>query len=262
MEDWTHMRRLRIIGLCVVALLALGAVAASAAMAEDPAIYECAKAAKEGKTYKGHYSSKKCEASSYHAEGGQKYELQEWNKAKPKAFKGKGGGANLEIEGVGGVTCTKSSNTGQFTGGKSAGKITAIFTGCLLHSDPCTSAGAKSGEVKTKALDGVVGWISKAKEEVGVELKAEAGLYEAEFVCGELNLRVSGAVIGLVKPPYNHFTKEVTLVFEQSGGVQKPTKLEGGPTAGLFTEIDEGVKHPSAESTEVTGKGEELELQA
>jgi hypothetical protein len=260
------MRNLRIIGLCMGAMLVLGAVSASAAMAEEPAIYECAKAPKVEKKYTGHYSSKKCEASSYHAEGGQKYELQEWNlaakKGKTKAFKGKGGGANLEIEGVGGVTCTKSTNTGSFTGPKTAGKITAIFTGCLLHSAPCTSAGAKSGEVKTKALDGIVGYINKAKDEVGVELKAEGGLYEAEFVCGELNLRVSGAVVGKVKPPYNHFTKETTLVFEQSGGVQNPTKLEGGPTAALCTEIDEGACHPSAESTETTGKGEELELKA
>ncbi len=273
------MRNLRFVGLCVVAALALAAVSAASASAAEPAAWQCGAAAKVGKTYVGHYTSKTCTAASKVETGG-KYELEEWNigskasktgkEGKTKAFKGKGGGANLEIQGVGGLTCTKSADTGEFTGPTTVGKIHVTFSGCLLHSHPCESTSpkaSKSGEVITKPLKGVVGFISKAKEEVGIELSAEE-TYEAEVNCGELKLRVDGSVIGLVKPPYNHFTKELTLVFNQSGGIQNPEKFEEGPVATLTTEIgsifgsEYGEKDRSAESTETTNKGEELELKA
>jgi hypothetical protein len=282
------MRHIRYAGLCLVALVALAATSTATASAAEPAIYQCGHAAKNSeKKYTGKYTGKHCGASekatkAQEEEGKKnKYELEEWNEGsktektgkegKVKAFKGKGAVADLEIQGVGGITCTKSADSGYFTGPKTVGKINVTFTGCVLLTHPCESTSpkaSKSGEILTHTLAGTVGYISKAKDEVGVELTPETGLYEAELHCGELKLRVSGTVIGLVEPPYNVFTNKTTLLFEQSGGVQRPDELEGGGLAQLHTETgsiygtEYGIPRLSGESTETTGQGEELELKA
>jgi hypothetical protein len=266
------MRHLKIITLCLFALCALGATTAAVASAELPEIYECAKAAKEGKVYKGHYSSKKCEASSFHETGGQKYEFQPFAKAKPKTFKGKGGTANLSIENVSTVSCSKSTETGHFSGPKTASDFVAIFSSCETAGEKCGNT-SKAGEVKTNALTAEIGYVSGKGTEhpiVGALLRPESGKYLAEFHCEgtpTLNLRVKGAVIGEVVPPYNHFTKEVTLDFKETGGKQVIQKFEGGVQEVLITETCKGCEPTapednSAESTEGTGKGEELYLKA
>lgn len=260
------MRYARVIGACMIAAFALAAVAAASASAAEPALYECAKAAKSGKKYTGGYNNKTCSEANATHEG--KYELKE-GIGKGKAFKGKGGTANLEIQSVGGVSCTSSSDTGKFTGPKTGGNIVVVFEGCELLHHPCTNT-SKSGEIKTNPLKGEVGYIEggKAAHEVGVELSAESGPYEAEFRCAEGEFRVSGGVIGLVTSPKNVFTKEAGFLFQQSAGVQKYKKLEGGPEVNLWTETSSiGANQwteplQSAESTESTGKGEELELKA
>jgi hypothetical protein len=275
------MRRLRIAGCCLVAVFALAAtVAAAGASAAEPAVFQCAKAAKVEKKYTGHYSSKKCEASSYHAEGGQKYELEEWNLkgkgGKSKAFKGKGGGANLEIIGVGGVTCTKNSDSGEITGPKTIGKVKVTFTGCEFQSKKCQGAEpatSKEGEIKTNNLVGEVGYINKAKKQVGGLFTPEApNPYFTEFNCQELKFRVLGGVIGEVTSTINAFTKSVTLDFKESAGIQNPLSFEGGPVEKLLTEEggkggwpaneEEISKYQSGQSLETTNKGEELELKA
>lgn len=262
------MKRTKTVGVFVMALLAavaLAAVGSASASAAEPALYECHKLAKVEKKYHGKYTDKKCSVESATHEGA--YELQE-GIGKGKAFKGKGKGANLEIVGVGGVTCTSSADTGKFTGPKAAGGIKVTFKGCELVHHQCENT-ATVGEIKTNPLKGEVGYIEGGKSEhkVGVALTAETGLYEAEFHCGEQNLRVTGAVVGLLTSPRNVFTKEATLLFEQTAGAQKYKQIEGGPNEELLTELGAGgewfgEKLQSGESTEVTNKGEELELKA
>ncbi|MGO9490061.1 MAG: hypothetical protein ACLQBB_13675 [Solirubrobacteraceae bacterium] len=265
------MRRVKTILVAAIAIVAFAAVAASSASAAEPALYECAKATKNAeKHYTGEYNNKTCSEVNAKHEG--KYELQEWNltskKGKIKAFKGKGKGANLEVKELGGISCTSSSDTGEFTGPKSASKVLVTFKGCELAHHQCENT-ATLGEIKTNALKGEIGYIEggRAKHEVGVALSAETGLYEAEFKCGELELRVSGAVIGLVTSTQNAFTNEATLLFQQSAGEQRLKKLEGGPTDVLLTETRKvGGEYSGAaesgEATETTGKGETLELKA
>jgi hypothetical protein len=263
------MKLFRILGafLVVVALAAMGAAGASAA---EPALYECAKAPKVEGKYTGKYTDKKCskEASPAEKEAGKtnKYELQE-GIGKGKAFKGKGSGANLEVVTVGGVACTSSGDSGKFTGPKSAGDVVVIFKGCELSGHKCENTG-KAGEVKTNPLKGEIGYISKATHEVGVDLSAETGLYEAQFHCGEIGMRVSGSVIGVVTSAINVFTKEATLSFTESAGHQHVQNLEGQPKDTLVSELSSGGESEfgsaleSGEATEVTNKGEELELKA
>lgn len=264
------MRHFKIMGLCLVAVFALSAVVASAASASLPAVYECAKTVKfEGK-YTGHYTSKACSEASKVVSGG-KYELREYSKGEAgKTFKGKGGGADLAIEGVATVACTSSTDTGKFSGPKTSNHTIATFKGCEIAGLKCNSAGAPTGTVVTKSLAGEVGYISGKGTEhpvVGVDLRPETGLYEAEFECADLHLRVSGSVIGEVIVPLKTFTKTVTFKFRESGGKQHPEEFEGGLPDTLITETCKGegctpggTPDPSAEETEVTNKGESLEL--
>ena len=83
-----------------------------------------------------------------------KYEL-EPGVGKGKEFKGKGGGANLEIEGLAGVKCSKSADSNFFNTPKTANKVHVTFTGCTFEEHSCTNTG-KAGEVKTNTLKGEV----------------------------------------------------------------------------------------------------------
>jgi hypothetical protein len=289
------MRYLRIAGLCLVAVFALGAIASASASAEPPAIYECHKLTKSKvtKKYEGQYE-KGCVTKNTKGEG--EYELQEWNleakKGKAKEFKGKGGGANLEIIGLAGVECAKSSDKGKFTSAKTAGEIVVTFTGCKYQGKNCSTAGSASGEIKTNKLVAVVGYLEGKggpSPKMGVRLSPETGTEYVEFSCLPLYFRVTheGAgefavnnfgVIGeivLSKKggyPINKFSKELALNFQQSSGKQRWTSFEGaGEHDSLITQDQpsefkgvggEATKSQSAEQTLSEGKGEELELKA
>jgi hypothetical protein len=255
------------LGLCLVAVFAFGAIAASTASAAEPALYECAKLKKNAKTkkYEGKYTNKTCSTVSEKSEG--EYELQE-GIGKGKEFKGKGSAGDLEVIGVGEVQCTKSADTGKFNSPKTADDVKVTFTGCSTLGHKCESAGAASGEIKTETLEGEVGYLNKATPLVGVDLKPQSGIYLAQFTCNpeELNLRVRGSVIGEVLPPYNHFTKEATLKFHSHDGTQEWESFEGGLKDTLVAESCFGCEPsgeaPSGESQVVVNKGEELELKA
>jgi hypothetical protein len=242
-----------------VCALAVCAVAVATAHAAEPALFECHKEAKDhGKYAKGCKTEK---------EGGG-YEIKE-GIGKGKVFKGKSKGANLELTKFGGVTCTSSTDTGKFTGPKAAGDIVVIFKGCELLHHKCTNT-STAGEIKTNPLKAELAYVEggKEKHEVGAALSPETGTYEAEFTCAEFTLRVSGTVIGLVTSPQNVFTKEAKLLFQQSAGVQRIKKLEGGSEVHLVAEVKSSPEGAFSEPTEAgesvesTSKGEELELKA
>lgn len=280
-----QMKRLKLLSLCAFVAFTVATVASASAWASEPSIWQCVKAPKEGKKYKGNYNDKKC--SSPNAAGEGKYEFEEWSLAgkagkvgKLKAKGVKGIGANLEVVGLGGVYCTGTSAEGEFTGSKAGGKLVATFTGCELEKKPCKSAGAKAGEIKTFSLKAELGYIDAAEHLVGAAFSAETGSYLAQFECGEtIEMRVSGSAIGEVetgaKSPYNKFSKEVTIRFEQAAGHQECrggkecVLLEGGPEEHeLLTELANygqenwGAPHESAEEDIIAGKGEELYLKA
>jgi hypothetical protein len=273
------MTRMRLVVAGAVGALVLAAAVAATASASNPALYECAKATKNAqKKYTGKYLDKKCskEATKSEIEAGKtnKYELQEWAKevAKVKVFKGKGSAGDLEVEGVGEVQCSKSADTGEFNGPKSADNVKVTFTSCATLGHKCESPGAAVGEIRTETLEGEVGYLAGGGTEspiVGVDLKPQPpAKYLAQFTCNpeELNLRVRGSVVGEVLPPYNKFTKEATLKFHSHNGIQEWESFEGGPIDTLISESCFGCEpsgeDPSGESQIVTNKGEELELKA
>ena len=282
------------IGLALVAVFALTALAAANASASGPpALWQCAKAAKVGKLYTGKFNDKKC--SSKNEAGTGKYELEEWNlgskelktgkQGKIKKFKGKNKvGANLEDLSLSSkLGCTSYTDEGEFSGPKSAKNIKVIFKGCTLSNHSCKSPGAAAGEVKVNTLEGEDGYISASKHEVGVLLRAEtAGNpygYIAEIECdeGEIKLRTSGAVIGRIEAPLGVFTKEATFNFIQHAAVNEWTaewSAEGNnPKDKLGTEILTGggplFSNPPCEPVRLekdevggcyTGSGEETKV--
>jgi hypothetical protein len=286
------MRHVKIVGLCLVAVCALSAVASASASAALPEVMQCVKAAKT-KTkpphYTGGYNGKKCETVNATHEGA--YELEPWNlgsktektgkQGKVKKFKGKSGTAFLEVVGLGPITCSKGSDEGEFTGPKTVGNISVIFTGCELNKIKCSNT-ATAGEIKTDTLKGTIGYFDERFEKavakgVGVELTAQTGVLLAEEIgCGSILVQVKASVIGEVETPYNVFTKEVKLKFQQAAGRQAIQNFEGEPIPPfnpptetgtiLCTELWGGSGWngclQSSQSGEAVNKGEELELKA
>lgn len=271
------MRRLGIVGACLAVVAAFGVLSAANAVASEPALYECAKAAKVGKKYTGKYTDKKCSklATTKEIEEGKtnKYELKE-GFGKGKVFKGKGKGANLEVVGIGGIGCSGSTDSGKFTSPKTAGKVVAVFKGCELNGKKCES-GSTVGEVVTNDLDGEVGYLEgkgTKTPKVGADIKAESGEILATVHCANDTFAVTGSVIGEVEPA-NKFTKEATFIFKQKAiGVQEWSRLEGGPEDVLVPHVCEfegcnpfgerSFTTQSSEETTVVNKGEELMLKA
>ncbi len=248
------MTRVKFVGLCLAAVFVASALmSASASAATEPALYECVKAGKETVKYKkgtkeksksvytGEYTEKECKTKAgpgkYRAEGKPegKYALQEWTHA-PKAFSGSGGPGNLDVVGLGEITCSASSLSGTLTSPTTGAGIRVKFTGCEVDGEKCKSSGAATGEIVTNALDGEVGYVDAAKTEVGIDSKGESSIYEAEFSCGIEDLVVKGSVIGLVSP-VNTLTTTGEFTFERLGTTQLLTKFEGGLPDTLITEV-------------------------
>jgi hypothetical protein len=252
--------------LCVVAIAGLCAIIVASASASEPALWECAKAAKVDGHYTGRYEDKSC--SEENTTGRGKFEMQEWQKepGAAKSFKGVSKGLNWEISGVIGVTCTSSVFTGEVAGAKAFKDVSITLSGCEVGHRQCENGGTL-GEIKLNPLQGELGYVNKAAHEVGVILSSEVGRYIAEYHCAELHIRWSGAVIGVITPT-NVFTKGLTLAFEQSAGEQYPRTMEG--FAGEYVPFAEtvsgegefGAPLKMGISDVVTVKGEELELKA
>jgi hypothetical protein len=261
------MRRMKMMGLCLVALFALTAVAVSSASAAEPAFYECAKLSKVGGKYTGKYTAKNCatEASKAEQEAGKKnkYELQEGIGAKGKGFKGKGGAATLHTPAVGGeVKCKSFKDAGNVTTPTTEGKVVSEFKTCESLKKKCASPGEKAGTIKTNDLSGVLGYINKGAKSVGVALKAESGSVLAEFNCEGLEIVTTGSVIGTIAP-VNVFTKAETNVFSVNGeGFQSIKNFEGGANQELLSKINGSGPFPSGQQAEAENKGEELEIKA
>jgi hypothetical protein len=254
------MRRIKVMGLCLVAVAALASVAVSSASAA-PELYECAKAAKVGKTYTGNYNNKSCSEPNSKNEG--KYQLQP-GIGKAKAFKGSGKVATLHTPAIGGeVACKTNKSSGKNSSTTHQSGVIAEFKTCTSLGKKCTSAGEKAGTIKTNPLEGSFGYISKSPLKVGVELVGEGGKDSADFTCEGLVIETKGAVIGEITGNINTFNKTTSNIFAVTGeGFQSVKNFEGGPNVELVSEVNGSGPFPSGQQATVTVKGEELELKA
>jgi hypothetical protein len=131
----------------------------------------------------------------------------------------------------------------------------------------CKSEGQTTGTIKTYFLVAEIGWVSKAKNEVGLDFKPgpENATLLAKFACAGDEFEVKGSVIGALTP-INEMGTESKQVFAGLAGepfTQEIQNLEGMPKDTLITQavkVIEG-EHESAQYTIATTKTEDVEVE-
>jgi hypothetical protein len=216
------MKRIKIVGLCLVAVFAMTAFAASAAQA-NPTYFKCVK------KKDGNYSAKGCPTSSKVAGTG-KYERES---AVGTTYSSKTGTATLSTPDLGGkVVCSKSKDTGKITG-ESTDEDTVTFEKCTTEGKKCTSAGESAGKIKTNTLftelvevePGVIG----VKFTADVGGKSDPAADQAEFNCEGLLIRTHGFTIGTItSPAVGTGSKSTTVKFAGEEELRTEVSIDGG----------------------------------
>lgn len=184
-------------------------------------------------------------------------------KSSKVTFTSSGAKATLETESGAKVVCSANSGSGEITGAKSSAKVSLTFTGCKENSETgpaCTTEGDAEGTIKTKSLKGLLAYTYPSKttaegRETGNVLSAESGEVMSEFKCSGVPFTVSGSVIGVVTP-LNKSVTSGTMTFRQKAGKQEPSEYEaegsGKGTSALMTTTIFGFA-PSTSGEEATG---------
>lgn len=119
---------------------------------------------------------------------------------------------------AGSMTCKGETSSGTWVV-KGATAVTFTLTGCKTISGECSTEGATPGEIVTNPLEGLLGFINKETNKVGLDLKPETAENLFEANCGATKLVLSGAVIGQVTP-VNKMTTSMNLKLKQHSGKQ------------------------------------------
>jgi hypothetical protein len=155
------------------------------------------------------------------------------------------------ITGIGqkNIVCKMSTDKGEITSVKEVKKVLVTYTECKEEGAPtkaCTTKGQAKGVVVTKDVKGKIGYVvGTGKGAVGTELEPETGTVFAEFTCaGEAEeVTVEGCTIGEATPLNKSQTtgllkfeenaaKTGQRLIETEGGTHKPCELK--VTAGFF----------------------------
>lgn len=141
------MKRMRMLGLCLVAAFAISVAATATASAALPEFVP----AQIGQTVKS-----------------------------------VSGPAKLETPGLPPIECKSSKGAGKLEGTKETRKIKVTFKGCTAESGAKTcQSGTTAGVIKTKVLKGLLGYLVTATKIVGTKISPESGTLLAKFTCGE-----------------------------------------------------------------------------
>jgi len=231
------MTRIKSLGLCLVAALALGAMTASFAQAETPPEF-FTKAA---------------------VGGAAPTEVKETNTLGVAFLEGHTSKAKIE--------CKKGSGSAVVTGAKTTAKALTNFQECEVATVglPCENHGTK--EIETKDLVGELGLISSTKD--GVRLKPESGTYLAEFICGggAIEIKVKGSLIGELTGNAKvgetiasaKFGASGTLAFAETAGIQKYTKFLGEATG---HQLENVVKEGTETKEELGGQSAKVTVKS
>jgi hypothetical protein len=260
------MRRIRIVGLCLVAVFAMSAVVATGASADNPEYGRCLKQ----KTGKTKYTTAKCTVVA----SGEKENF-EWIPGpgpkpgftaalKPTTI------ATLETKAGTKVTCKKLAAVGSYTGLTTVKTSQTDFSECESGGIKCNTKGAGTGIIKVKNLEGELGTIKKepitTKTKIGNVLWPEGGTSTSgsefvEFECGTLTVKVKNSVISPVTS--NAMKLTATVKFTAAKGVQKPTKFEGGPNNFLESKFSAAAYEQSGQSaTTIQTNEEKIEVRS
>jgi hypothetical protein len=128
------------------------------------------------------------------------------------------------------LTCKGESGTGEYSGTKTIGNVVLKFSECEQLGQKCSSQGALEGQVETKALEGVLGFIKSTEslKRIGLALfpVGKAGAF-MEFSCGGFAGSIRGGVI--VPATRNIMQTSTKFVFVASKGKQTPESFESQP---------------------------------
>jgi hypothetical protein len=226
--------RIRIVGLCILAVVAISAMMVSSASAAAPEFGRCLKVSPKAVS---NYDSAKCVKLASEDPVSEAEQLKKGNfqwfpgvvKNKFKTLMKAGTIATLETVGGTKITCTNEKSTGEYTGLKTIGKMVAEFSGCETNKLKCESTGAGIGNINTHPLGGPIGFetevVPASKDHLANELHSESGNV-AEFECAGLKVVVKGSV--LHKITANAMKLTATEKFTASKGHQKPEHFAGG----------------------------------
>lgn len=223
------MNRIKIVGLCLVAMFALSAVATASASAAEPEYQTCAKAAKVGKTYTGKYNNKTCSELNAKDEG--KYERVAVKL--PDKIKSKGTITllylySVETEKINEtVECKKDKSEGELLNGREASlKIT--YEACEGKGElpgKCTTVGQKEGTILTNPLISTLVWLNAGETEAGIDVAAatKGGALEKVSCAGGVeHAELLGSMVAKVSP-VGEASKTETLTYDANPttGVQE-----------------------------------------
>lgn len=233
------MKHVRMLGLCLVAVFAMGAVATASAMAKGrPEFKKCGKAAKVGKVYTGQYSDKGCTIAAEHG----KYQREAV--AEGTAFTSKTKAVTINVKGKA-VKCKKGTDKGSVLDQFDAA-VTLTLSSCTVNgnkAEPCGTAGT----ITTDPLNAGLYFLNEEETQTGVALSGTEGVF-AEFKCGAETIAIEGALLGTVK----NTTKGQTDTFAISGGKQAVQEVwfGGGP---IETHLTSGESEVTVEATDEQG---------
>jgi hypothetical protein len=225
------MRRARLLGVCLIAAVAVGAVAAAGAWAEAPEYGRCEKAEKISGKYTGKYDNSKCIPAKTEAEkkavekGEGKFE---WHPGVVKAKQtSKGGKGILEEAGKYAVGCESEESAGEYSGTKDVKHLFVRFKKCEAPGLICTSPGHEKGELETVSLEGRVVWENEKEHKTALDLFPEGAEKFIEFNCGgTLTVAVRGSILVPVKA--DTMSSTVVLKYVGKKGIQKLQDYEEG----------------------------------
>ncbi len=214
------MKRIRIVGMCLVAIFALCAIVASAASAA-PEYKTCVKAPKEGKlTPTGEFSDKACSSPL----AGGKYKLAGYNEGKKKlGTKGKGSNpVNRQIypalkEAVADVECTTEKSSGEVISSSNADS-NVEYSGCKdSEGKNCNTPPLGKGKIKTDELETTLIDQPGSKEGIAEDIHPKTGTVLAFYECeGGLKVTAIGSVIGEIEGgAAKEAVKTITLKFSK-----------------------------------------------
>jgi hypothetical protein len=237
------MKRMRIMGLCLVAVFAVTAFAASSAMAL-PEVGRCVSKA-AGKYSDSNCTTKVTKGGTFERAKGAASEAES-----STGFTSAGGEGVLETVSGTKITCETQSASGKYDQDSGAIKevegVIATFKGCSLPllGVKCHTVGAAEGEIKTNLLKGPLGYISGEKTKtpvVGQELTPEKvkGTF-ASFECtaqakiivkgkeGPAEGKTGGNCIIAPVEKANEMSLTATQTYKGSGGKQEPQHFQLG----------------------------------
>jgi hypothetical protein len=256
------MSFVKVARLSVVAAAVLSTVVVTNASAAAPEFGRCLKAATVKKVFTGRFSDSACTKEVPEAERG-KLGKYEWHPGAVKKFQTTAGGKGaLATVGGLGVHCETEHSKGEYSGTKEVKNVVVKFNGCESAGAQCSTTGSASGELVTKTLEGVVGFINKAALKTGFDLYPEGktGLF-IEFACLGLTVAVRGSVIVPITADKMLLTG--TLKYVAKGGRQEVEHFEGEANDVLEASFRGGAFEQSGQTISTTLTDEEkLELNA